>query len=43
MLHRAPTAAELTGYASRISGGTPATTIINEVMAGTEYETVVLG
>jgi hypothetical protein len=43
MLHRAPTAAELTGYASRISGGTPATTIINEVMAGTEYKTVVLG
>lgn len=43
MLHRAPTPTELTGYAARIAGGTPATTIITEVLASTEYRTVVLG
>lgn len=43
MLHRGPTPAELTGYSARLASGTPSTTIIGEIMASTEYRTVVLG
>lgn len=43
MLHRAPSPAELTGYSARLAGGTPATTIMGEMLASTEYRTVVLG
>jgi hypothetical protein len=43
MLHRAPSAAEIAGYGTRIKTGTPATTIITEVLASTEYRSLVLG
>lgn len=43
MLHRAPSPAEVTGYSARLTGGTPATTIIGEMLVSTEYRTVVLG
>jgi hypothetical protein len=43
MLKRAPTPSEVTAYAGRLKAGTPATTIILELLASTEYRSVVLG
>ena len=43
MLKRAPSSAELTGYAQRISSGTPTATIVTEVLASTEYRTLIEG
>jgi hypothetical protein len=43
MVKRAPTPAEVTGFSARLKDGTPATTIILELLASTEYRSVVLG
>ncbi|WP_421120414.1 DUF4214 domain-containing protein [Aquihabitans daechungensis] len=43
MLKRAPTPGEVTAFSARLQDGTPATTIILELLASTEYRSVVLG
>jgi hypothetical protein len=43
MLHRGASAAEMTGYTTRLKSGTPITTIMSELLASTEYRTLVLG
>ena len=43
MLKRAPSPAELSGYAQRIAGGTTPATIAGELLASTEYRSLVQG
>ncbi len=43
MLHRTPSAAELTSLATRLGGTTKPTTVINEVLASNEYRALIAG